>query len=205
MKFSVPPNGAPYVEGGSWIRAEGDSRLPYPVLVRLGVGEDGHLVATGLLVEAEGELSTRAVRLPLATIVSEFAAAASKVPTYKRLRRELFSIKAESEEEAAWQPETPKGYPDWWLAVDFLSVDDRERVVARVRPGRRGYPDDHYRQVARAYKRAKRVNPRAPIRVLMEELHATEPTVHRWLRTARERDFLPPTTRGRTSAKGKEQ
>jgi len=60
----------------------------------------------------------------------------------------------------------------------------------RARPGRRGYPDSHYRQVAKAYRRAKRQHPRAPIRALMAELDTSEPTVHRWLRTATEKGFL---------------
>jgi hypothetical protein len=189
MRFSVPRHGTPGIEGASWIRAEGGD-LPHPVLVRLGLGDDNRIVATGVLIEAEGELSTRALRLPLAGIVAAFVAAASRPATYKRLRRELFGIDAESEGEAAWRPDAPEGMPAWWLAADFLSSADRTQAVPRVRPGRRGYPDAHYRQVAQAYGRAKRKRPRAPIKALMAELHITEPTAHRWLRTARERGLV---------------
>jgi hypothetical protein len=60
----------------------------------------------------------------------------------------------------------------------------------RARPGRQGYPDEHYHDIARRYRRAVRQKPRAPIRLLMDELRVSEPTVHRWLRGARKLGFL---------------
>jgi hypothetical protein len=193
-KFSSPVNATPQIGGASWIRVEGDE-LPHPILIRLALSDDGRLVASGLIVESDGELTTRSLRLPLARIVAEFAAAAAHVPTYKRLRRELMGRTTESAGEAAWTPQIPKGVPDWWLASDFIDTPTRLRQAKTARrPGRRGYPDQHYREVAKAYTRAARQHPRAPIQALMKELHATEPTVHRWLRTARERGYLPPTT-----------
>jgi hypothetical protein len=72
-----------------------------------------------------------------------------------------------------------------------------QQPARRPRPGSGGHSNDHYGQVARAYKRAKRKYPRAPIRALMVELHASEPTVHRWLREATKRGFLQPRARGR--------
>ena len=155
-------------------------------------------MATGLLIQAKGEVTARALRrIPLPAIVTEFASAASKPATYKRLRRELFGIAAESESEAKWRPKAPRGVPEWWLAADFLEVADRARSVPRLRPGKRGYPDDFYRQVGRSYLRAKRRHPRAPIKALMAEFDRPEPTVHRWLQTARERGFLEPRQEGK--------
>ena len=208
MKFSVPRNGRlpgdhEGVHGASWVRAEGGD-LPRPVLVRLGIGDDERLVATGLLIWADGELTARAAHIPLSRIVSGFAAAASNVRTYKRLRRELFGIDSPSAPERTWRP--PAGS---WLAADFLALPERERPVrrARLRPGPRGHADDHYREVARVYRDAKRRHPRSFIKALMREMHTTEKTAHRWIKTAERRGFIPTTpatpTRGRSSA-GKE-
>jgi hypothetical protein len=187
MRFSIPAYGAPQIDG-IWIRVEGDD-LPHPVLFRLGVGEDGQLIATGLLIAAERELTTRAVRLPLASIVSRFAAeVVAKPSTYKRLQAELSGH--DFEKDARWRAWTAEGA----APTDFVSHPRTGPVqVPRVRPGRRGYPDDHYRQVAKAYRRAKRQHPRAPIRALMEELNASEPTIHRWIGIARDKGFLKAT------------
>jgi len=186
MRFSIPPS-----PPGTWIRVE-DDELPHPLLVRLGLAHDGRLVATGLLIEAEGELVSKDLRLPLARIVGEFAAAASKRTTFKRLWGELLGTLGI---EVVWEGGGPAEIPgstensDLWLRA-LLPVPTRTSPIARVRPGRRGHTKEHYEKVATAYRRAQREHPRAPIQALMTELHATEPTVHRWLRTARERGFL---------------
>jgi hypothetical protein len=66
-----------------------------------------------------------------------------------------------------------------------------QQKASRSRAGRQGYPDDHYRRVADAYRRAKRAEPpSSPIKALETEFHVSEPTVHRWLRAATERGFL---------------
>lgn len=192
MKFSIPSNGTPALDG-IWIRAEG-GELDQPLMFRLGEREDGQLVATGLLMATEHELTTRAVRIPLAGVVSTFAAVVKSEPaTYKRLKAQLAGH-PEWAKDRRWKAWGAKGRS----VIDFVafplmgpdeSLQDRPRVP-RVQPGRRGYPDDHYRMVAREYAKAKREHPRAPIRALMAELHATEPTVHRWIRTAREKKFI---------------
>lgn len=198
IMFSIPRGGLPEIKDASWIRATGDD-LPCPVLVRLGIGDDGTLVATGLLLEMEEghELSTRASRVPLAQIVGEFAAATTNAKTYKRLAAELHGYDESVQgtaEWAAWQPENVSDAG--WKTAEFVAVPAegpdalKHKPVGRTRPGRRGYSEDHWRMVARAYRQAKRTHPRAPIRALMAELHASEPTVHRWLRTARERGYL---------------
>ncbi len=193
MKFSIPPHGAPEVDG-IWIRAEGDD-LPHPVLFRLGIGDDGQVIATGLLVATEGELTTRALRLPLAHIVSEFAAVVvSRRAIAKRLAAELAGH-PEWEKDPRWRAWTAEGAsPADYVAHPRVGPANK---VPRVRPGRRGYPDDFYRNVAKEYTRAKRQHPQAPIRALMEELHAAEPTVHRWIRTARHKGFIKDTKEDR--------
>lgn len=182
--FSVPPWGelASDNASGTWVRVEGGD-LPHPFYFRFSLADDGRLVATGLHIEADGELAARDLRIPLASVVSDFLAASAKPATAGRLREELVrGIKFDlSGVEGDELPEAWK-----WL----LPVPAKKRPVRRARPGRRGHPETHYRQVAQAYREAKRRQPRAPIRALMEELHASEPTIHRWLRTARERGYL---------------
>ena len=162
------------------------------MLVRLGLGEGGRLTATGLLIEADdGELTASALRLPLAGIVEEFAAAASKPTTYKRLYAELIGH-PEFARDRGWQGWRPEASGDLLagLAVDFLDVQTRADQVPVARPGRRGHSDEHYRRIARAYTMAKRKYPKAPIRKLMQATGKPEATVHRWIRIARERGFL---------------
>jgi hypothetical protein len=173
LRLSVPNR--PDLKG-TWVRAAGGD-LPQPVLVRLGLSDDGRLVATGLHIEAPSELAARDLRLPLAWIVGEIAARRPDV--FKSLLAERL--------EYADRIKRARGKMDTLRAA---AQPVGRPVMRRARPGRRGHPDAHYRQVAQAYRRAKRQHPRGPIRALMEELHASEPTVHRWLNTAVEKGFL---------------
>jgi hypothetical protein len=191
VRFTIPPAGLPRLDG-IWIRVEGDE-LPSPAFFRLGVGDDGQLIATGLLIATEKELTTRATRLPLAGIVSKFAAEVVARPTTdKRLQAELAGPDFQND------PRWREWAADSRTAADFVAHPRAEaaKAVPRVRPGRRGYPDDFYRTIAKQYAKAKRARPRAPIRALMSELHAAEPTVHRWLRTARDKGFIKEAKRG---------
>ncbi len=112
------------IHGASWIRAEGDD-LPHPVLVRLGKGDDGRLVATGVLIEADegGELAARAMRVPLSRIVAGFIAATSKTATYKRLQRELHG-RPKSDLETGWAP--GKGLDD---TSGWRSTSSRSQIT----------------------------------------------------------------------------
>lgn len=165
--------------GAPWVRVE-DKSLPGPVYLRLGAGEDGRLVCTGLLVsaDAEQELTARDLRrIRLSETLTEFLRYASRARGMEQLLGELLGIGYKASD-----------HDDAWRLL--LPVTTRRTAVQRARPGRPGYSDDHYRNVARVYKAAKRKHPTRPIRVVMEELGATEPTVHRWLRTARDKGFI---------------
>ena len=115
-----------------------------------------------MLVEADGELTSRELRIPLARIVADFADAASKPATHSRLFGELLGI------DFRLTGKVPPKIPGLWQ--DLLPVTTKERPIPRVRPGRRGHSDAFYRQVAKDYRRVKRERPRAPIRALMKEL-----------------------------------
>lgn len=58
-------------------------------------------------------------------------------------------------------------------------------------PKSRSYGDDFYRQVATAYSALTRLG-RAPGPTLAEANHVPVTTVHRWVKEARRRGFLPP-------------
>lgn len=58
-------------------------------------------------------------------------------------------------------------------------------------------PDVFYRLVAQAHTEAVKVR-RPPAPTLAEEAGVPVRTVHGWVREARRRGFLPPTSRGRT-------
>jgi hypothetical protein len=190
MRFSIPARGTPPIDGASWIQVQGvrvaDRDLP-PFFVRMGLGDDGRLLATGLLIETEEELTTRALRLPLADIVSRFAAAASKPATYKRLHAELFARGdlANDERWSAWEPEGA-------TAADFVAQPRSGPAVKvpRARPGRHGHPPDFYRAFAKDYERAMREHPHRPIRALMEQLGYSEAQVHRFKDKARAQGYL---------------
>jgi hypothetical protein len=199
MHFSVPLGGVPDTGAASWIRAEGEP-LAHPVYVRLALGDDGEIVTTGLLVDGgNGALTTRGSRVPLAEVASAFAAVVAKPAVYKRLARELHD-RERSDAEDEWEPNLSPAPWIEFVAVSHSGPDAlRHKPVARSRPGRRGYTDDHWREFAKAYKRAKRSHPRAHIKALRAEYHVTEPTIHRWRRTAEEKGFLSPSTQGQAT------
>ena len=189
MEFSIPARGNLPLDG-IWIRAEG-RELPHPTYFRLGIGDDGKLVATGLVIAPDGELTARGARVPLADIVARFAEAVIEPATRRRLRVELDN-RPEWEQDPRWQqeqPEAPPGSPDWWGALEFMAMPSAGAAlpVARVRPGPHGYSDEHYQQVAETYRHA---DVRAPIRAVMREHHASESTATRWVREARRRGYL---------------
>lgn len=194
MRFATlpgPPADAVSAAGiepaSTWISVE-DAELPAPLRLRLGVSDDHRLVCTGLLIDTpDREITARDLRhIRLAEILTTLIRRAPRDPELRLLVAHLYTGAMVAD-------------PGSGAGVDQL-VDTMTRMqavaerrpgrVRRARPGRRGYPDDHYREVAKAYRQAKRQHPRAPVRALMEELHVSEPTAHRWLRTATAKGFL---------------
>lgn len=57
-------------------------------------------------------------------------------------------------------------------------------------------PEKFYRQVALAYRQYA-IETKAPARAIADEAQVPVTTVHRWIREARQRGFLPPGRKGR--------
>jgi hypothetical protein len=188
VRFSIP--GRPTVAGEGWVHAEGDP-LPHPVSIRVKQDADGRLVATGLLIEADRELTARDLRFPLASVIADLAA--SKPHARKKLAREYFANFGIELVFEGSESESPTVTSWRWLAPVS------GRVPRRTRPGPRGHDHAFYRDIADAYKRAQREHPQRPIQTLMDDFGYSEAQIHRHLRGARERELLPPTTRGRAT------
>jgi hypothetical protein len=176
MRFEVQPDGRlPDSDmGGTWVLVE-DAALPRPLHLRVAALDDGRLICTGLLVDStpDRELTARDLRkIPLAEILTTLAK--------PRKRRWLGKLLGHGDEDRTGQQRQTQTWQSGY----------RVERVRRARPGRGGYPDDHYRQVAKEYRRAKLQHPRAPIQALISELHVSEPTVHRWLNSAAQKGFL---------------
>lgn len=73
---------------------------------------------------------------------------------------------------------------------------------AQMRRGRHGYPDDFYRRIAFAYLalQEQRESARGLLDDLAEAENKPRETIRDWVREARTRGFLSPTTRGRAGA-----
>lgn len=81
------------------------------------------------------------------------------------------------------------------------TIDDRTSAQARIpehlrESAVRGYPDEFYEVVARAYRALAAVSPR-PIVELAEANGVPPTTAQRWVKEARQRALLPPGRRGK--------
>lgn len=73
------------------------------------------------------------------------------------------------------------------------------RAAIRTKPGRPVmYDDDHYRQVAAIYSAAE-ASRQPPAKAVADNLGVARTTAIKWVQRARERGFLPPTTRGKSA------
>jgi hypothetical protein len=70
-------------------------------------------------------------------------------------------------------------------------------VAPSSRPGRRGYPDDFYRQYAQLAQRLRDEGHYDPARWIANEVGASYDAVRKWLATARRKGFLAPARGGR--------
>jgi hypothetical protein len=140
---------------------------PVPVSLRLGKADDGRLACTAVAFDG-GDVEITARML-------------RSMPL-----GELVAIAAGERSDGA------SGEIHRWLIGETA-----EGGVTRVRPGPGGYPHEHYEQVAAAYRQALTEAPRSPVKWLTEQLHASEPTVRRWVQRARDLGLLGASTPGR--------
>jgi hypothetical protein len=80
----------------------------------------------------------------------------------------------------------------------------RPQTAETKRPGRRGHPDEHYREVADFYRERRRQGSISPTRDVAinpkwtwAPAHVTRNTAAGWVRVAREKGFLARAHRGR--------
>lgn len=79
---------------------------------------------------------------------------------------------------------------------DAAAAIGGEAVLA-TRPGRRGHPVSHYRDIARRYLDLTSAGHSNPTQQIAEERDYSRNTVAGWVRHARTLGFLPPARKGR--------
>lgn len=157
--------------------------------VRVARAEDGRLLITDLYVHG-AEITAEAVR---GISISRLEAA---------LNDPAISGTLEGVGLRSWAQGGKGHWPDDELTLPALrqrasTVESRQqrRLVKLSRPTGRD-SDSFYRDVASAYAELARAT-RAPAKVLAEEAEVPITTVHRWVREARRRGFLPPGRKGK--------
>jgi hypothetical protein len=89
------------------------------------------------------------------------------------------------------------------LPPPFQPTREQERAAERAQPARRGrrplYTDDDYRALALRYVELGKSGDREVRRTLAREYRVGEERIREWLRQARKRHFLAPTTQGRAN------
>lgn len=174
---------------GTWAEVTGGD-LPQPILVRFGRSERGTLVVTGLIIGAAEavEITSRDVRtIKLAEILA--ALSDPKVPGVQKLGLRL------SPDTSLTFFTAPRGYLT--DALMELAGGASKGIAPRPRPGRKGYPPEHFQEVADAYREACMTHPRSPFLALTRHLHVSEATARRWVGVARSRGFLGPAIPGK--------
>lgn len=157
----------------SWHSVEGQDDLPAGGLcVRLDRSEDGRLVCTGVMIGAliDGvEVTSRDLR---GVRLGEVLAAVADFLTGSRANSNL--------ERAIMKDYAKRLWVD--LAGDFAGPPRR--------PGPKGWPDEHYERVAQTYREGLTLAPRSPVKYLTEQMHTSEATARRWIKTTRDKGML---------------
>jgi hypothetical protein len=144
------------------------------VCFRLGVTGDGRLCVTGLFLGATDRPGDGRSRvLELGSNVEVTSSLLRLVPV-ARLLEAMVCRAGDTDPHHAY----------------FASLPEQTMNVPAVarRPGRRGHGDEHYRQVADAWRAARASSPRAPMRAFLAANRwapRTESTIYRWLARAR--------------------
>lgn len=111
-------------------------------------------------------------------------------------------------------PSYPSPYPnpregrrayheDWGRLSANLSLAAEEAIkgrkpeAAKLRPGRPGYPDSFYREVAEVYQSLVATGEAAPNLRMAEQWSYSRNTVAGWVKKARQLGYLPPAKKGK--------
>jgi len=172
------------VRARRWLRLSGGD-LPYPVSISIGVGVDGRLACTGLIVGAAEGDSVEITSTSLRSV---------------KIADLLQDVSALTDDE---------DFGDLMHHVIQSVADDLPGP--RTRPGARGLPHEHFETVAREYRRALRVAQRAPVQELRRRMGAAsghdvpEPTARRWIQRARDKGLLGEATPGKAGERLREE
>jgi|GEM_PF-6094449 len=160
--------------------------VPYPVEIRVNRTEDGRLACTGLQLGArldidppqvETEITARSLRdLPISQILGAIA---------RQLPAQPMAAEA--------------------LGVNGVIQGPPLRRATRPRPGPRGWPREHFEEVARVYREGLAREPRAPVKYVRETMFTTEPTARRWIQRARDMGLLGKATPGKAGERPSEK
>jgi hypothetical protein len=164
-----------------WVEVTGLEALgvPYPVRIRVDKADDGRLICIGLRVAAGVEADETAPD-------QEVTARSLRAIPLSRVLVELA---------AKW--DSVPGLRA--LLADWGTFRPYQRPP--VRPGPKGYPEEHYRRIAEQYRRALLEHPRGTFLALAAELHASEATVRRWVQRAQDKGYLGESTPGKAGRK----
>jgi hypothetical protein len=162
-----------------WVVLEGGS-LPYPVTLSVGIGDDGRLHCTGVILgaftEETAEITSASLRdVRITELLQEIVGAG-------KLLEAVIEYTGPGEGRPFLDRLTPGLIPD---------IPPRSMPV-------RGAPLDrgHFEAVAEAYRSALTVNLRAPMAELRRQLSESldrevpEPTARRWVQRARDMGLL---------------
>jgi hypothetical protein len=147
-----------------WCKVSGGT-LDHPVLVRFALSPEGALMITGVVLGAFGEeaIGSRSLRRV------RFGEILADLPAWKR-------------------GSTVHQFGQ--LAGLIMRTHAAPVERPRVKPGPKGWPDEHFRDVAERYRRALVEQPHKPMDALAHELKTTPATARRWVRRARDKEFL---------------
>ncbi len=172
---------------GGWVRFEVEN-LPGPLLLRFRPDDEGRLRVAELYLPSDGEpIEARHLRaLPL-----------HKPEAIANSRVFRKAVEAELDEPVGDLRELLAGWCAWDDKPRPRRCARRVKLPPLPRPEGFRYDDDFYELVADHYVARVQAGTR-PARGMADEAGVPVTTVHRWVREARRRGFLAPTTRGRT-------
>jgi hypothetical protein len=177
---------AAFANSRQWVVLEGGS-LPYPVTLSVGVGDDGRLRCTGVILGAftaePAEITSASLReVRISELLQEIARTG-----------DLLESLIEYTGPRAGRP-----------FLDRLSPGLIPDLPPRPPRVRGALPRSHFETVAAEYRRALVKNERAPMAEVrrclanwLEREEIPEPTVRRWVQRARDMGLLGSTTPGK--------